>query len=461
MRFAANVLGWLRGPMRRIAAPVLAAAAAVGGLAQCATQAAEWDVGPGKQFARIEDAVARAADGDIVRVFPLEGGRAYEKTAVFVRQKRLTIRGMPAQAGQRVAIDGKGFDYSGRGSTPRAIFQFNPGTDDCLLENFELFGAKNQSHNGAGVRINQANNVVIRNCSIHDNDMGIMSNGDGSLERGRNQLIEYCEVFRNGTTADPGKNHNLYLGGSSVTVRACHIHGSTTGHNFKSRAHFNRVEYCYIHSSANREFDLVDAVETTRPGSHTLLLANVIAKDPKCAGNRAVVHFGQDGGREHDGTLHLYFNTIVTPFIAPVVELSSPKSSATLVGNLIVDGSGRQAGQVLVAARAGAAIDRVSGVFNGLAGSFAAPDAAIDIESQRIASPKGGWFIAPDRHDYRLTAEAARVAVFRGSLNLLKLPAGSETTNPPEPLLKWRYLHPAQREARPADSSGLLGAMGR
>lgn len=460
MPVAVEFVRWLCRQTRRVAA-IVPALAAVVGITTAAARAEQWDVGPGKQFTRIEDAVARAADGDVIRVFPLEGGRPYERTAVFVRQKRLTIRGMPAQPGQRVAIDGKGFDYSGRGSTPRAIFQFNAGTDDCVLENFELFGAKNQSHNGAGVRINQANNVVIRNCSIHDNDMGIMSNGDGSLERGRNQLIEYCEIFRNGTTADPGRNHNLYLGGTSVVVRFCHIHGSTTGHNFKSRAHYNRVEYCYIHSSANREFDLVDAAETAQPGSHCVLLANVIVKDPKCAGNRAVIHFGQDGGREHDGTLHLYFNTIITPFIAPVVELSSPQTSAMFVGNLVADRGGRQAGQVLASARAGAKIDRVAGAHNGLSGSFAAPGAAIDVESQRLTPPAGGWFVAPDRHDYRLTPEAARVALFRGDFDSLKAPVGAGETALPEPLLKWRYLHPVQREARPVETPRLLGAMGR
>ncbi len=460
MQASASVVRWRFG-LRHANVQRWSALAVAVALTHAAAQAEQWDVGPGKQFTRIEDAVARAAEGDVIRVFPREGGRPYERTAVFVRQKRLTIRGIPAQPGQRVAIDGKGFDYSGRGSTPRAIFQFNPGTDDCVLENFELFGAKNESHNGAGVRINQANNVVIRNCSIHDNDMGIMSNGDGSLERGRNQLIEYCEIFRNGTTADPGKNHNLYLGGTSAVVRFCHIHGSTTGHNYKSRAHYNRIEYCFIYHSANREFDLVDAAETSQPNSHTVLVANVIVKAPKCAGNRAVIHFGQDGGREHDGTLYLYFNTVVTPFVAPVVELSSAKTSARLVGNLVVDPTARQAGQVLATARAGAKIAQVSGDYNLLSGSFSAVGASIDVEAQRLTSPPANWFISPDRFDYRLTPEAARVAVFRGSLDLLKLPAASEKTDSPEKILNWRYRHPAQREERPAGSSILLGAMGQ
>ena len=142
-------------------------------------RAATLEAGPGKRFQRIEEANARAQAGEVILVYPLGGDQPYQTTAVFVRQRRLTFRGMPSEGSRWVKISGKGFDYSGRGSTPRAIFQFNPGADDGVLEGLELADAHNGSQNGAGVRINQANQVTIRNCSIHDNDMGIMSNGDG------------------------------------------------------------------------------------------------------------------------------------------------------------------------------------------------------------------------------------------------------------------------------------------
>ncbi len=126
----------------------------------------------------------------------------------------------------------------------------------------------------------------------------------------------------------------------------------------KSRAHHTRVEYCYVHHSANREFDLVDAAETARPQSDAVLLGNIIVKDPQCSGNRTVIHFGQDGGKGHNGTLYLAFNTIVTPFLAPVVELSAPKAKAVLLGNLLSDGGNRQQHQVLAVARGGASLRR-------------------------------------------------------------------------------------------------------
>lgn len=81
-----------------------------------------------------------------------------------------------------------------------------------------MSGAHNKSQNGAGVRINQANHVTIRNCNIHHNDAGIMSNGDVNTGTGLNQRIEYCAIHHNGDLARPGWNHNLYLGGTSVRL---------------------------------------------------------------------------------------------------------------------------------------------------------------------------------------------------------------------------------------------------
>ena len=266
--------------IRRVVLVVVLAAGGIV-LGGDSAESATLEVGPGKRFERIEDANAKAADGDVILVYPRLDGRPYEKTAVFVRRSRLAFRAVPVEGEKWVAVSGEGFDYSGKGSVPRAIFQFNRETDGCVLEGFELSGAHNESLNGAGVRVNQANFVTIRNCHIHANDMGVMSNGDGTADTGVDLRIEYCIIHRNGSLDDPGYNHNLYLGGTSVTLSCCEVHSSLTGHNLKSRAHYTRVEYSYIHHSANREFDLVDSVDTERADSHAVLMGNVIVKDPK------------------------------------------------------------------------------------------------------------------------------------------------------------------------------------
>lgn len=308
--------------------------------------AAELHVGAGKAFDRPEKALAAAKPGDTITLHPLAGDKPYEGVALFVATPRLTIR----SAGKdRIKLSGAGFDYSGEGHIPRAIIQFNPGADGCALEGVELFGAHNKSHNGAGVRINQASDVTVRNCDIHDNDMGIMSNGNGTPDAGKNQLIESSLIHANGSNEDPGYNHNLYLGGTSVRLIACEIFASTTGHNVKSRAHQTFILNCFIHDAANREIDLVDAKgDTNVPNSDAVLIGNIIAKDPKCAGNRAVIHFGQDGGKGRDGTIWLAHNTILTPFVAPVLTLSTPEANARLINNLVCNPGNPQNNQVLV-----------------------------------------------------------------------------------------------------------------
>ena len=315
-------------------------------LSASAAVAAQLEVGSNKKFERLEHALSQANPGDEIIVHAQPENKPYTETALLIRTPRLSIRAARSNGAPRVRLTGGDFIYSGIGSTPRAIVQFDPAAEGCLLEGFELSGARNQSDNGAGVRINGANNITIRDCEIHSNDMGIMSGG--RPKEAANQRIENCLIRDNGSERDPGQNHNLYLGGTSVTLTGCEVRGSVTGHNVKSRAHYTRVEYSWIHDSANREFDLVDAKGATDlPGSHAVLLGNLISKANPCPGNRTVIHFGQDGGIDHNGIVHLIHNTIITPYIAPIVELSAPGARAHFLNNIIWNTNSTERHQVI------------------------------------------------------------------------------------------------------------------
>ncbi|MCP5523040.1 MAG: hypothetical protein H7A46_16005 [Verrucomicrobiales bacterium] len=360
----------------------------------------------------LEEAVAAARPGDTILVHPRPDNRPYERVALNLDTPRLTVRGVGEPAGNRVPLSGRGFDYSGRGRTPRAMVQFNAGADGCVLEGFDLSGAHNESHNGAGVRLNQANQVTVRDCVIHHNDMGIMSNGNGTPHAAVDQSIERCLVHSNGDPADPGYNHNLYLGGTSVTLLGCEVHSSLTGHNVKSRAHRTTVLVCFIHDAANREFDLVDARgDTDVPQSHAVLAGNVIVKAPDCAGNRGVIHFGQDGGHGHDGTLFLVHNTIVTPFVSPVVQLSAEGTRAEFWNNLVSDGGARQHNQRLISSDGVMAAGRIGGSCNRLAAGFVGPDfAALGLRDTGFLDAGGQLpFADPAHGDYRLVRKVTGI----------------------------------------------------
>ncbi len=62
-----------------------------------------------------------------------------------------------------------------------------------------------------------------------------------------------------------------------------------------------------------------------------------------------MIHFGADGNAQHKGTLWLVNNTIVTPFVSPVVDLSTTDVKARLINNIIWNGQGEQEQQELVA----------------------------------------------------------------------------------------------------------------
>ncbi|MBA4388353.1 MAG: hypothetical protein C0404_10255 [Verrucomicrobia bacterium] len=318
-------------------------------------------VGQGQTYSRIEDAYVAASAGDTILVYPQAGGAPYSKPALYVNKSNISFIGQDP-AGGLIVLDGTGYNYTGAGSVPRAMFQFNAGVDRGLVANFEIRNCTNDSFNGAAVRINQANNITVRNCDVHDCDMGFMSNGSASGGTATNQLIENCHVHSCGNLADPGYNHNFYMGGASVTIRGCNIHSSTTGHNVKSRAHLTIVEGSFIHDSANREMDLVDDIaNTTISNSHALVRGCVIVKDPACAGNKAVIHFGQDGGNDHNGTIHIINSTIVTPFISPVVDLNAPNSGVNMLNTLVVDPTGVQGGKTLVSLSGGAQASNTTG----------------------------------------------------------------------------------------------------
>ena len=336
-------------------------------------------VGPGRQFARVEDAMRAAAPGDTIEVYARPGG--YPRVAARISKPRLQLIGMGTDP---VVLNGSGFDYSGVGQIPRAIIQVDPGGMGTCLRNLRLAGAHNGSHNGAGIRINGARDVTVERCVIERNDMGAMSNGSGNpTADAANQAFVDCHIHDNGDAADPGFNHNLYLGGASVALRHCEIDHSLTGHNVKSRAHFTLVEDCYVHDSANREFDFVEAAETETPNSNAAIVNCVIAKAPDCTGNRGVIHFGRERGVRRGG-LWLVHSTVLTPFASAVVALDGATVHAEIDDDIVVNTE--QAAPTLVEAVAGARLVSVVGRTNWLSAGYSVTGTRIDARS-RYAGP--------------------------------------------------------------------------
>jgi hypothetical protein len=187
-----------------------------------------------------------------------------------------------------------------------------------------------------------------------------------------------------------------------------------------------------------------------------VLIGNLVVKDRQCRGNREVVHFGSDGGRDRQGTLYLVHNTVVTPFAAPVVRLSAPGSRAILVGNVVSDGgSGPEEQLLAVGPGEGGNPVPVAGQWNWFGPGYRLPGGTRLAADANIAGREPDLDFAWD--GYAHPREMPRSSA---SKNRIPVPAfpGAELE---DDLLRWQYLHPAGGERRRDGDIPFLGAFAR
>jgi hypothetical protein len=291
-------------------------------LLAAALPAAVYEVGAGKAHASLA-ALPGLSPGDEVRIFPGTYAEVRRWTVAGTAAAPITIRGVGAT---RPLFDATGKDVSGSSPNPRAVFQIE--ASHVVVEHLEFANARN-GNNGAGVRITgTVSDVTVRDCRIRDNDMGMMSDGCDAV------LIDGCEIDHNGTASFSGFSHNLYLGGTGITIRGCSIHDALYGQNVKSRAHFMALLYNRIADSQDGEVGLVDAADTATAQSNAVLIGNVIrSKDRGGAWNSGrFILFGAESGFAHNGTLVAVNNTCIAG-TASIIFLASNRAEAGIIAS--------------------------------------------------------------------------------------------------------------------------------
>lgn len=268
--------------MRPISGALLA------GLLCGSAAAATLQVGPGKQFGRIAEAVASASPGDVIEVDPA-GDHAGDVCRITA--PRLTIR---SAVKERVRLPSAGKIWGGK-----AIFVV--AADDFTVEGIAFSGARAPEGNGAGLRL-EGRNVVVRNCTFEDCEDGILG-GAGDV------VIERCEFVRCGLTPNPQViTHNLYLGQAvtRLTFRGNYSHASKVGHLLKCRARES-----LILSNRFSDEDGTGSYRIDLPnGGRAVVMGNVIEQGPRACNNRLVTYGGE--GLEHAvNALWVVNNTMV------------------------------------------------------------------------------------------------------------------------------------------------------
>lgn len=248
--------------------------------------AAVLQVGPTRAFTMPCQARAAAVDGDTIEI---DAG-VYAGEVCTWTANGLTLRGVGGRAWlQAPAIIPNG----------KAIWVI--AGDDTLVENVEFSGAAVIDMNGAGIR-QEGTNLTVRGCSFHDNQEGILTGADPASTI----LIEDSEFARNG--AGDGFSHNMYIGDvGTFILRRCWTHAAVVGHEVKSRAAVNYIEYNRITDdatgTASYSIDLPN-------GGIAYVIGNVIQQGPLTQ-NSAMVTFAQEGATHPVQELYVVNNTMV------------------------------------------------------------------------------------------------------------------------------------------------------
>lgn len=285
-------------------------------------------VGAGKTYRSPCAAIAAAKAGDTIAV---DAGR-YDGDHCSWSTDNLTLRGVNGRA----VIDA-GKDPGNVAARKGILVTDAPR---FTLESFELAGAAvgGNDKNAAGLR-HQGKDLVVRDCSFHDNENGILGSptasgkdapGTGSV------LIENSEFSANGY--GDGQSHNIYLGKYlTFTMKGSYSHDAVVGHLLKSRALTNIV--------ASNRFDdgTSDAVsyEVSFPDAgRAYVVGNVIVQSNAGGNNSVIIDYGSEPQKNPDLPLFVVNNTIVNNRTNGATFVKNYTATPSVIQNDIFVGAG-------------------------------------------------------------------------------------------------------------------------
>ncbi|MEP6925870.1 MAG: Ig domain-containing protein [Pyrinomonadaceae bacterium] len=307
--------------------------------------AAIYEVGPNKPLATIAAVPwATLQPGDTVLIY--WRATAYKEKWVICRQGTavapITVRGVPNSNGDLPVIDGNGattpsnLNFPGDSRSVIKIGSANIPADTLpqyiTIENLDIRSAHPNyqftDENGASgtyasaassVYVEKGENIIIRNCRLHDNANGFFVASSPQLAS-RNILVEGNYIYDNGIVGSAFQ-HNNYTAAIGITFQYNRFgapKAGALGNNLKDRSAGLVVRYNWI-ESGNRQLDLVDGEDSplivNDPGYRKTFVYGNILIEPDGAGNNQITHYGGDSGTTADyrkGTLYFYNNTIIS-----------------------------------------------------------------------------------------------------------------------------------------------------
>lgn len=248
--------------------------------------AATFEVGEGKEFANPSEAIAKAADGDTIRIHPGE----YFDCAI-VRQSKLTIEGVNPD-GSAVITDKA---CGGKGLLVTA-------GDDITIRNLTLTRARVPDMNGAGIRA-EGINLTIDRVKFINNQNGILAapNKDSTI------IIRNSEFTRNGYCSPCA--HGIYINQVKLLrVENSKFSETRQAHHIKSRAMRTEVINTELRDGPNGTASyMIEA-----PNGGTLIVRNsTLVKGPKAENRSCLIMIGSEGINQPTRELLFEGNTFI------------------------------------------------------------------------------------------------------------------------------------------------------
>ncbi|MBL0127882.1 MAG: T9SS type A sorting domain-containing protein [Flavobacteriales bacterium] len=350
--------------------------------------ATQWQVGSGQTYTTPSQVSTLVGNGDTVNI----AAGVYPSDVARWQANDLLLRGMGGMA----HLESNGNAWGGK-----AIWVIQG--DRTTVENIEFSECSVPDNNGAGIR-QEGHHLTVLHCYFHDNENGILA-GDVNPSTIR---IEHTEFDHNGF--GDGFSHNLYINHvDSLIFRYNYSHHAHVGHELKSRAQVNVIEYNRFSNEAtgdaSREIDLPN-------GGTAYLIGNVVQQGPQ-GQNSNMVGYGLEG------------LTNITPH--ELYAINNTLVNEKTVGSFF---------SVASAAYFKAYSNILAGGGNFMAGAW---PASIDTLTNLRSTIAAVQFDSPANYDYHITTASPA--------HQFGFPAG--VANSSYPLVAWdEYVHPVSNSTR-------------
>ncbi|MBL8278918.1 MAG: hypothetical protein JNL93_19640 [Pelomonas sp.] len=270
-------------------------------------------VGPARALKSLAAAARQARDGSVIEV---DAGDYVADVAAWP-QHDLTLRAV----GGRVRVIGAGAQVQGKGL-------FVTTGRRQRIEGFDFLGARVPDRNGAGIRL-EAGSLTLVDCSFRDNENGLLSANDASIE------LDIVDCDFGAILPGDGRTHNLYVGAiGRLAVSGSWFHHGLHGHLLKSRAALNHILYNRltdeIGGRASYELEFAN-------GGVAVVMGNLIGQSSTTE-NAHVISFGAEGATWSRQALYLVNNTLVDqrPSGGIWLRVSPRQADVVLANNLLV-----------------------------------------------------------------------------------------------------------------------------